>query len=88
MPSLTDRAKLICQLDFVLKILIIDGKENTKDFIEMMEIRCGLGEMRYLNEREAIPKTKAMQDMLFYYPDKEFGQIVRMSKQAFVKTDV
>jgi hypothetical protein len=86
MPSLTDRAKLICQLDFVLKILIIDGKENTKDFIEMMEIRCGLGEMRYLNEREAIPKTKAMQDMLFYYPDKEFVQIVRMSKQAFVKT--
>lgn len=86
MPCLSDRAKLISQLDYVLKMLIIDGKENTKDFVEIMDIRCYLGETRCLNSREVIPKTKAMQDMLFYYPDREFLQIVRMSKQAFVRT--
>lgn len=87
MSILTDRVKkLICQLDFVLRNLVIDGKEDTKEFRELIAIRCGLGEMRYLNEREPVRKSKVMQEMLFHYPDREFMQIVRMSKQAFVRT--
>lgn len=82
----TDRAKLISQLDFILKTQLVDGKEHTNEFIELIAIRQGLGEMRYLNQREPIPKHKGLQELLFYYPDKEFLQIVSMSKQVFVRT--
>ena len=56
----------------MLRTLLLYGEESSQQFQEMMEIRCGLSETRYLNSREPIPKTNAMQDMLFSYPDREF----------------
>jgi hypothetical protein len=35
-------------------------------------------------EIQPIPKDKKLQDMLFYYPDRNFRQMARMDKRSFV----
>jgi hypothetical protein len=85
MPNKSERSFLLYQLDFLLRTLAIEGKEKSNEFVEIMELRSYLSTCRYLNPREAIPKSDAMKTMLFRYPDKQFLQLVRMSKSSFVK---
>jgi hypothetical protein len=76
---------LIQELDFLIRVLIADGQEKTKSFKEIMNLRLEMASNRYLNASTPIPKNKAMNLMLWHYPEREFRQIVRMDKKSFVK---
>jgi hypothetical protein len=85
MPRVSERASFFAEFDFVLRLLIMDGKENTRAFTEVLEMKIGLLSVRNLNPIEPIPKIKALNALLWQYPDRDFRQIVRMDRQSFVR---
>lgn len=85
MPIINDRAKLLSQLEFALKVLAADGKEKSKDFKQIMEIRYMLTQSRTLNGRNSIPKSSELERMMFEFPDRQFRIIARCDKASFVR---
>lgn len=85
MPKLSDRKAFLQSLDFLIRILIVEDEEESEEFHDLMELRIGLENSRYLNVRTAVPKCKSMLDMLFHYPDGDFNQIARCQKLPFLK---
>ena len=85
MPKESERQSLLKGFDQVLKTLYLDGKENSKDFKEIYELKAGLESTRFLSPKEIIPKNQGMNNMLWQYPAKDFRQIVRMDKRSFVQ---
>ena len=83
MPTKSDRSLLISQLEFLLRILAADGKEDSEDFTELMDILACLMSTRCLNARQMVPKSNAMTRILFMYSENDFKQIVRMDKLSF-----
>ena len=65
--------------------MVLDDEDESEDFEELMDIFMGMLSHRYLNERDNIPKSNWMREMLMNYPDAEFQQIVRMDKQSFIE---
>ena len=78
MPIINDRAKLLSQLEFALKVLAADGKEKSKDFKQIMEIRYMLAQSRTLNGSNSIPNYSSC--------DKaSFRIIARCDKASFFR---
>jgi hypothetical protein len=85
MAILSERQALLRQFDFIIRILVANGEENTSAFREIIELRMGLASTRCLNGTTPIPKNKAMNMMLWAFPERDFKQIVRMDKQSFIR---
>jgi hypothetical protein len=85
MPIISERSYLLSQFDFILRIMVMNGEEDSADFREIIDLRFGLLSTRYLNSRNLIPKNRELNRMLWYFPEREFRQIVRMDKQSFVR---
>jgi hypothetical protein len=60
-----------------------DDEEDEID--ELLDLRASLASCRYLDLRRHVRKNKAMNEMLWYYDDREFKQVVRMKKDSFLK---
>ena len=65
MVKISTRRKLIRELEVIIRFLIIDEKENTDEFSEIMDIYQGICSTRMLNERSSIPKTSGMRDFIW-----------------------
>jgi hypothetical protein len=85
MPAISDRAKLLQELDYVLIVLAADGKEESADFQEILEIRYILSQSRCLNPKNTVPKSTALEQMMFQYSDREFRIIARCDKASFIR---
>ena len=61
MPKVSARRMLARELEDILHLLIIDDKENTVEFSEIMDLYQGLCSTRILSDRSNIPKTTTAQ---------------------------
>mmetsp|Transcript_6856 Transcript_6856/g.6158 ORF Transcript_6856/g.6158 Transcript_6856/m.6158 type:complete len:404 (+) Transcript_6856:89-1300(+) len=85
MPSLSEKQKIIKEIDEILIAMILFNDDDSDDFKELMDVRMSILTTRYLNARNNIPKNDLDSvEMIWLYEDKEFKQIVRMDKQSFV----
>jgi predicted GTPase len=84
MPTINDRAKLLQELEFALIVLAADGKEDSADFKEIREIKHKILQTRCINAINKIPKSDAMEKMMFNFPDIQFRIIARCDKASFV----
>ena len=85
MPRVSDKAKLVSDLNRVLIQLAINEQEETSEFQELIELYAQVDGNRYFNEKsnKSIPKNPWLKENLFNLPDSEFKDIVRMSKTSF-----
>ena len=81
MPRISDRQHLIRELDDMIKILAMWEEEIE----ELLDIKACLESCRYFNLRSHIRKNRTMNEMLWFYGDREFKQVVRMKKESFMK---
>ena len=72
MPVISDRAALLKELDFALMVLASCGKEKSKDFKEIIEIRYQLSQSRNFYSLTQVPKSCQMERMMFNFPDRQF----------------
>ena len=84
MPKRSYREEIMNDLDNMLKFLIIYDEENTEQCQEVLDMYAQLSSTRFLSERETIPKSNSMMNLMWEYDDKEFKQIARMSKSSFI----
>lgn len=85
MPRKSERKRLLQDLNEVLKLLIVDGRESTKEFTEIMEIAASLASTRFLNPRVPIPKSDEWKEIFFHFPEGDFRQMVRMDSISFIR---
>jgi hypothetical protein len=85
MPRRSERSYLIGQFEFVLRSLIVNGEEGSKEWKQIIELYAGIVGTRCLNARQLVPKSDAMVRLLMYYPEPDFKQMVRMDKLSFIR---
>lgn len=83
MPRVSDRQFLLNELDHMIKILAIYDEEE--EIEELLEVRAFMASCRYLDLRKHIRKNRSMNEMLWFYGEREFKQVVRMKKDSFLK---
>ena len=75
MPVKSDKGSIIRQL-------ILDNRDNSEDFKEIVELTETLERTRNLKTRTQIPKTMALFEVLWDLPDDHFKLIARMSRES------
>jgi len=85
MPKKSDKQVLLSELGSTIKQLILDNRDNSEDFKEIVELTETLERTRNLKTRTHIPKTTALFDILWDLPDDQFKLIARMSRESFVE---
>ena len=81
-----ERHLLLKSLKRIIKLLILDGKEGTDDFNEILALYFDMESCRYLNTRDPIPQSNGIRNLLHQFPDNTFfKQIVRCSKTNFAR---
>ena len=65
MPRVSERQKLLNEVDSLLETMILYGHEKSKDFSQIMEVKVALSSYRYLNLRRHLGKNRSMNDMFF-----------------------
>lgn len=84
MVKYSEREQLINEIDDILELMVLDDLDQAPDFLDLIELQMLIKSNRYLNEKTRIPKSSAMNDMLWLWPDDVFKQEVRMSKRCFI----
>ena len=84
MPRVSERQFMLGKLDHMIKTMAMCD-EDEKEIDEMLDLRASLSFCRYLDLRRHIRKNKSMNEMLWFYDDREFKQVVRMKKDSFLK---
>ena len=72
MPKRSDRKEMLLELDNMLRVLAIYDDDNTEEFQEVLKMYAQLYSTRFFIEREVIPKSSSMIDIMWHYADKEF----------------
>jgi len=85
MPVLSKRKALLSDLNYLLKQLVIDGRDSTNEFSEIMELANSIGSHRYLNVSVPIPKNHEWRELFFAFPENDFRQMARMDQISFLK---
>ena len=85
MPKKSDKQVLLSELGSTIKQLILDDRDNSEDFKEIVELTETLERTKNLKTRTHIPKTTALFDNLWDLPDDQFKLIARMSRESFVE---
>ena len=70
MPKISEKKMLLKDLNDILKVLVIDGNESTKEFSEIMEITSSLSTHRFMNARNPIPKNQDWKELFFAFPER------------------
>ena len=89
MPNSSERARLICDLDHLIWVHAIDARvgseedASSKRVDELLEIRFGITESRYLHPRNIVWSKASLADQVLDYTDRQFKQEVRMDKAYF-----
>ena len=74
---------MVKQLDEMIKVLAaMDADENVE---ELCDMRAALLSCRYLNLRSHVRKNRKMNEMLWFYGDREIKQVGRMSVDSFLR---
>ena len=73
MLRLSERQKLLNEVDSLLETMILYGYEKSKDFSQIMEVKVALSSFRYLNLRKHLAKNRSMNEMLLQYMDTEIS---------------
>ena len=84
MPRISERKDIIGQIDEILKVLILDGQENSADFEEMIDRKVIVETTRYINLREMCKRNKHMNYAIFSYGARDFRQVTRMDEASFI----
>ena len=85
MPLKSDKQVLLSELGSTFKQTILDNKDNSKDFKEIVELTETLERTRNLKTRTHIPKTTTLFGVLWDLPDDQFELIARMSRESFIE---
>jgi hypothetical protein len=91
MPKLSERAKLLKQLNFLIQMEILDMDDSEDDeesfstLDDLVSLQIQLKSIRCLQTSAPIPKDKSLREIFWRYPDREFRQIVRMNKRSFAR---
>jgi len=83
MPRVSERQKLLNEVDSLLETMILYGHEKSKDFSQIMEVKVALSSYRYLNLRRHLGKNRSMNDMFLQYGPRDFKQVARMDRRSF-----
>ena len=83
MSKKSDRQILLEEFECTLRHMILFGEEESEGFSEVMELYEGLSGTRNLNERNKIPKTRGIVQILMELPENEFKVMARMNKESF-----
>jgi hypothetical protein len=86
MPKSSEREMLLNDLNHILMILAIEGKEDEPEFKEILDLIVQIERNRYLDQKNfrSIPKSTWIKDNLMNLLDKESSNITRMSKMSFL----
>ena len=80
MPTFSDRATLLRDIERLLKLMILynddDGTEDEDEFENMVLFYEYISSRRYVNERVQIPKSLEFCNAIFNYPDDVFRTII------------
>lgn len=75
-----------------MELLILDisdseDEENdvVQDIDDLLMIKTHIESTRYFLPCSPVPKDSGLRELLWYYPDSSFRQIVRMDKASFVR---
>ena len=85
MPVKSDKQVLLSELGSTIRQLILDNRDNSEDFKEIVELTETLERTRNLKTRTQIQKTMALFEVLWDLPDDHFKLIARMSRESFVE---
>ena len=85
MTRISERKKLLKDLDFAMKVMASDDAEETKDFEEVAEVFIELEFNRYIDARVHLRKNKELCSLLWTFSDFDFRQQVRMEKPSFLR---
>ena len=85
MPKISERQRLIEDIDELLEKIMLDDDDNTEDLEDIFELKIFIESSRFISSRKTIPKNPSMNDMLWIWPEEAFKQEVRMGKVAFVR---
>jgi hypothetical protein len=83
MPRVSERQKLLNEVDSLLETMILYGDEKSKDFSQLMEVKVALSTFRFLNLRKHLAKNRSMNEMFLQYGHRDFKQVARMDKRSF-----
>lgn len=84
MPKRSSRDVFLEDIELKLMMMVLDDEDESEEFWELVEIADMTEKYRYLIPREPIPKTQAIRDLLYEFPDSQFRQICRCDKRTFV----
>jgi hypothetical protein len=77
-PKTSKRQALIKEFDRLLMFMILDDKDDSEDFEEIIEIRnLVITENRYMDSRTTIPKNCSMNEML-WHKNNDLVNVVEM----------
>ena len=85
MPRISERQLLLSEIDIAVKNMVLFEFGDDDEIDELLELKALLMDSRFLNMRQFVRKNKSMNEMLWFYGEREFKQIVRMSKDSFLK---
>ena len=85
MPVKSERAVLIAELENLLRHMILEGDDKSVEFTEIMDIYEAVTGSRYLNDRSAVPKTRALVEILMQFGEREFKVLARCDKASFIR---
>jgi len=85
MPRVSERKKLIRELESTIRVMAANDAEETRDFEEVAEAVVELEANRYLDTRVYLRKNKDLCDLLWHFSDFDFRQQVRMNKPSFLR---
>ena len=85
MPVKSDKQVLLDDLGTLIKQLILDNRDDSEDFNEIVELTDTLVRTRNLKTRQHVPKTTAFFDILWDLPEDQFRLIARMTRESFIE---
>ena len=85
MPVKSERAILIAELENLLRHMILEGDDKSVEFTEIMDIYETVTGSRYLNDRSAVPKSRALVEILMQFGEREFKVLARCDKASFIR---
>ena len=83
MPTFSERAALLKDIERLLTLMILYDDDETEDFEEFMDLHHSISSQRYMNDRAPKPKSVEFSNAIFDYPDNAFRVIARCDKASF-----
>jgi len=83
MPRVSERHKLLRELDMMLHVLMKHDETNSPDFDELLGLKATLSAVRYMNLKKYINRDRRLNHLVFEYGPETFRQQARMVEPSF-----